>query len=78
MANNGAIFINGNRSGYAPEQCGDTLTVDEFIQVLKDYADQYGGDALVYLENDNGYTYGEVTAWDTRFVDEDELNELNA
>jgi len=54
------IYIEGNRNGYDTEQCGRTLTVGELIEVLKNYDEN----ALIYLRNDNGYTYGSITAYD--------------
>ena len=55
-----ALFIEGNRSGYTPEQCGDTLTVKELIKILG----QFDDDSPVYIRNDNGYTYGHITEYD--------------
>lgn len=55
-----AIYINGNRNGYGPDQCGRTLTVGELIEILE----QYDEDRLIYLRNDNGYTYGSITERD--------------
>ena len=51
-----ALFIEGNRSGYTPEQCGDTLTVKELIEILG----QFDDDSPVYIRNDEGYTYGHI------------------
>jgi hypothetical protein len=51
-----ALFINGNRDGYSPEQCRRTLTVGELIDVLR----EYDPERPVYLINDNGYTYGSI------------------
>ena len=48
------VKLEGNRSGYTPEQCPDTLTVGALIEVLS----QFDEDMLVYLKNDDGYTYG--------------------
>lgn len=62
------LFINGNRNGYAPSQCGRTLTVGELIELLQDYDE----DAPVYLNNDNGYTYGSITEHD---FSEEEIEE---
>ena len=45
-----ALFIDGKRSGYAPEQCGETMTVNELIERLeqiKEWND--GGDLAIYL-----------------------------
>ena len=55
-----AIYIEGNRNGYGPDQCGRTLTVGELIEILE----QYDEDRLIYLRNDNGYTYGSITEQD--------------
>lgn len=55
-----AIYIEGNRNGYSPYQCGRTLTVGELIEILE----QYDEDRPVYLRNDNGYTYGSITERD--------------
>lgn len=55
-----AVFINGKRNGYAPDQCGETMTVKELIEMLEGYDE----DALVFLSNDNGYTYGSINQWD--------------
>ena len=62
-----AIFIEGNRNGYAPDQCeGRTMTVGELIGLLEEMADAYGEDAKVFLRNDNGYTYGSVSDYDVQ------------
>ena len=50
------LFINGNRDGYSPEQCDETMTVRELIDYLSDFDD----DVLVMMRNDNGYTYGSI------------------
>ena len=50
------VFLNTNRTGYTPEQCGRTLTVRELIDELE----QYNDDTKVYFKNDNGYTYGKL------------------
>lgn len=68
MADQMAIFIEGTRDGYDLTQIdrykGGTLTVEELIGLLEDYAQEAGMDAPVYLKNDNGYTYGGIR-WDT-------------
>lgn len=51
------LFINGKRNGYGVDQCGETLTVGELIEVLQEYDE----DTPVYLRNDHGYTYGSIT-----------------
>ncbi len=50
------LYITGNRNGYSPDQCGRTLTVAELIE----YLEQFDGDLPVYLNNDNGYTFGSI------------------
>ena len=54
------LFIEGNRSGYTPEQCGDTLTVKDLIAILMTFDE----DSPVYIRNDEGYTYGHITEYD--------------
>lgn len=54
------LYINGNRNGYSVEQCGKTLTVGELIEILEAYDE----DTPIYLRNDNGYTYGNITQYD--------------
>lgn len=51
------VFIDGRRNGYIPEQCGKTMTVGELIA----YLEKFDEDSKVYLRNDNGYTYGNIT-----------------
>ena len=52
-----ALMFNTGRDGYAPDQCGETLTVGELIEILKEYDE----DMEVYYRNDNGYTYGYIS-----------------
>lgn len=54
------LFIEGKRNGYDMEQCGETLTVEELIELLS----QYDENMSIYLRNDNGYTYGSITSED--------------
>ena len=51
------LFIEGKRNGYDPEQCGRTFTVGELIAFLE----QFDENTQVFLQNDNGYTYGNIT-----------------
>ena len=51
------LFIKTKREGYSPEQCRETITVEELIS----YLEEFDGDTKVYLDNDNGYTYGSIT-----------------
>lgn len=62
------LFINGKRNGYGIDQCGTTLSVGELIEILKDYDE----DRLIYLRNDNGYTYGSVTEYDINPCEEED------
>lgn len=62
-----AIFINGKRNGYGPEQCGRTLTIRELIEILSEYDE----DTEVFLSNDSGYTYGSITENDVWFDEYD-------
>lgn len=50
------LYIEGRRNGYAPEQCGRTMTVGELIAFLENFDE----DTELYLNNDNGYTYGSI------------------
>ena len=65
-----ALFIEGRANGYAPEQCGGTMTVGELIEWLE----QFGEETPVYLSNDGGYTYGNITE-SSFFEKEDEEDE---
>lgn len=51
------LYIEGRRNGYSPEQCGRTMTVGDLIA----YLEQFDEDAEIYLNNDNGYTFGNIT-----------------
>lgn len=51
------LYINGKRNGYGIDQCGETLTVGQLMEILQDYEE----DMPIYLCNDNGYTYGSIT-----------------
>ena len=51
------VYIDSRRDGYSPSQCHGTMTVGELIDILS----QYDEDQPVYIRNDNGYTYGNIT-----------------
>lgn len=72
MAKN-VLFIEGRRNGYSPDQCGRTMTVGELIRFLSNYDE----DREVFLCNDNGYTYGNITedSITDDYYDEDDENE---
>lgn len=65
------LFIEGRRNGYGTDQCGRTMTVGEMIKWLE----QFDEDAEVFLENDNGYTYGNIDERSFREDYEDEEGE---
>lgn len=54
------LFIEGTKSGYTPEQCDETFTIDNLIEKLNKLKKEYGGDIPVYMYSDNGYTYGHI------------------
>lgn len=66
------LFIDGHRSGYTPEQCGETMTIKELIDALENIKEWYGLDdeSPVYLVNDNGYTFGHFDAFRSFHVGE--------
>lgn len=65
------VYIEGRRNGYSPEQCGRTLTVGELIA----YLEQFEEDAEIYINNDNGYTFGSITESSFEESYEDETEE---
>lgn len=62
------VYINAQRTGYAPDQINRTMTVGELIA----YLEQFDEDTPVYLKHDNGYTYGGITEMDFEEDYEDE------
>ena len=44
------LYINANRTGYAPDQIRHTMTVGELIDALREFDE----DAQVYLRHDGG------------------------
>lgn len=70
------LFIEGRREGYSIDQIRRTMTVGELIDFLSGYDE----DTEIYLNNDNGYTYGSIT-WSSitseyvEVEDEDEEDE---
>ena len=67
------LTIDGRREGYAPDQISHTMTVGELIEYLSSYDE----DTPVMINNDNGYTYGSITAGSFRDeeMDDDEDEE---
>lgn len=68
-----ALFIEGRRTGYSPEQCGRTFTVGELIE----YLEQFDEDTPVCLKNDNGYTYGSIDEFSFEEAEEESEDEEN-
>ena len=55
------ILINAMREGYSVAHvAGNSMTISELIDALREMADAYGDDAPVVVSNDNGYTYGSL------------------
>ena len=56
-----AVIIEGRRDAYSPTQVGETMTVRELIERLKEFDE----DTLIFIGNDKQsygfYTYGRVT-----------------
>lgn len=70
-----ALFIEGRRNGYEPDQCGRTMTVGDLIE----YLSQFDENRPVYLKNDGGYTFGNIdwrsfeeANYDDEYEEEDE------
>ena len=53
------LFIETRREGYSIDQINETITAGEMIAMLS----QLPEDTEIYLDNDNGYTYGGITGW---------------
>lgn len=51
------LYIDGRREVYDLKDIRNTMTVGELIEFLQGIDE----DAKVYINNDNGYTYGSVT-----------------
>lgn len=65
----GAIVFEAEREGYSIDQIADrAMTVGELIRILEDYDE----DRLFILSHDNGYTYGSLSEWDFKDMEEDE------
>lgn len=64
------LFIRGKREAYIPYQCDKTMTVGE----LKELLEYYDEDTPIYLNNDNGYTFGSVTK-DAIWLSEEEFED---
>ena len=73
MASKTVLTIDGRRTGYTINQVltyENTLTVGE----LKEYLEGFDDDTPVLINNDNGYTYGEITydSFKDEVTDEDD------
>lgn len=64
------LFVAGKRSGYAPDQCGETMTVGQLRSALNNAVEwgELSDDVPIYLCNDNGYTYGEISRWNSFMI----------
>lgn len=71
------LFVEGTRSGYTPEQCNETFTIDELIEKLEELKVECGGDVPVYLYNDKGYTYGHISEDTMNIGNYTETDEVN-
>lgn len=60
-----ALVYSTFREGYGVDQVRRTMTVGELIRFLEDFDE----DTPVYMDFDNGYTYGGFT--EERFEDRD-------
>lgn len=73
MKNN--LILNTKRQGYGTDQCGETLTVGELIELLQ----YYDEDMKVYFGNDcrgsYWYTYGSITEDDLCFESDESDDE---
>lgn len=73
MKNN--LILNTKRQGYGTDQCGETLTVGELIELLQ----YYDEDMKVYFGNDYRgsywYTYGSITEDDLCFESDESDDE---
>lgn len=52
--NKDAVFIEATRAAYGPDQVRQTFTVGDLISLLSEYDE----DTEVFIQNDNGYTFG--------------------
>ena len=67
------LSISARREGYVIDQVPKTMTVGELISLLEDY----NKDTEIYINNDNGYTYGGITEGriGSEYADEEEEEE---
>lgn len=72
------FYIRGNRNGYTEEQTGDTMTVENLLNMLENAVKcgEVSYDTPIYLCSDNGYTYGSVEESDMYFGENWEDSEL--
>lgn len=53
----GVVFLRGSWDGYTPDQCGETLTVDELIEELENYEE----DMPVFINYTSDGIYGALS-----------------
>ena len=68
------IYLEGRKNGYSAEQCGETFTVKELIEFLKNNFDE---DDKIYLKNDNGYTYGNIDYFSFSTEEDEDEEEID-
>lgn len=62
------VVIEAHRTGYAPSQVANTLTVGELIEILQ----QYEEDQEVIISHDEGYIFGGINEEDIEERDEED------
>lgn len=62
------LHILANREGYGTDQVGKTMSVGELIE----YLSYFDSEVPVYINNDNGYTYGAIR--ENRIIEKDVEN----
>lgn len=69
------VFIEGRRSGYSPESCGETMTIKELIEFLQNHIEwgDLNENMKIYLNNDNGYTYGNIDEY-SFYINEERID----
>lgn len=78
MADRVLLNISDNE-GYAPNQIDDSVTLGDFLELVKEAIEEFGEDAMIVLSNGQRYgagfgklsTYGDLFESTTRDEDED-------
>lgn len=69
----GVVFLRGRWDGYTPDQCGETLTVDELIEELENYEE----DMPVFINYVSDGIYGAISYEGIEEVEYDEEAEYD-